>query len=51
MEDYIVIIKNDNKYNFVSMFNPKTGSYLRTGILDENGIVEVNLQLLEIRCG
>ena len=33
-----MIIKNDNKYNFVSIFNPKTGSYLRTGILDENGI-------------
>lgn len=27
----------DKKYNFKSLFNPKTGAYIRTGILDENG--------------
>ena len=27
----------DKKYNFYSIFNTKTGAYLRTGILDENG--------------
>lgn len=27
----------DEKYKFISMFNPKTGAYVRTGILDENG--------------
>lgn len=32
-----MIIKNDKKYKFKSMFNPKTGFYMRTGILDENG--------------
>lgn len=32
-----MIIKNDKKNNFKSMFNPNTGFYLRTGIIDENG--------------
>ena len=32
-----MIIKNDKKYKFKSMFDPKTGFYMRTGILDENG--------------
>jgi hypothetical protein len=27
----------DPKYHFVSMFNPKTGAYVRTGILNEQG--------------
>jgi radical SAM protein with 4Fe4S-binding SPASM domain len=27
----------DHKYHFVSMFNPKTGAYVRTGILNEQG--------------
>jgi len=27
----------DKKYKFYSIFNTKTGAYLRTGILDENG--------------
>jgi radical SAM protein with 4Fe4S-binding SPASM domain len=27
----------DHKYHFVSMFNPKTGAYVRTGILSEQG--------------
>ncbi len=27
----------DYKYHFVSMFNPKTGAYVRTGILNEQG--------------
>ena len=27
----------DHKYNFISMFNPKTGAYVRTGILNEHG--------------
>lgn len=27
----------DAKFNFISMFNPKTGAYVRTGILNENG--------------
>lgn len=30
------IIK-DKKYNFISAFDTETGSYLRTGLLDENG--------------
>ena len=30
------IIK-DKKYNFISAFDTKTGAYIRTGILDENG--------------
>jgi len=25
----------DKKFNFISLFNPKTGAYVRTGILDE----------------
>lgn len=32
-----MIIKNDRKNKFKSMFDPKTGFYLRTGVLDENG--------------
>lgn len=28
---------HDQKYNFITMFNPKTGAYLRTGILNERG--------------
>lgn len=32
-----MIIKNDKKNKFKSMFDPKTGFYLRTGVLDENG--------------
>lgn len=27
----------DEKFNFISMFNPKTGAYVRTGILNEHG--------------
>lgn len=27
----------DQKYNFISLFNPKTGAYVRTGILNEIG--------------
>lgn len=27
----------DKKFNFISMFNPKTGAYVRTGILDKRG--------------
>jgi radical SAM protein with 4Fe4S-binding SPASM domain len=27
----------DEKYNFISMFNPKTGAYVRTGILNDFG--------------
>jgi radical SAM protein with 4Fe4S-binding SPASM domain len=27
----------DPKYNFITMFNPKTGAYVRTGILNEHG--------------
>lgn len=30
-------IKVDKKNRFVSMFNPKTGFYVRSGIMDENG--------------
>lgn len=30
-------IKIDRKNRFVSMFNPKTGFYMRTGVLDEQG--------------
>lgn len=30
-------IKIDRKNHFVSMFNPKTGFYMRTGVLDEQG--------------
>lgn len=29
--------KWDNKYNFKSIFNTKTGFYLRTGVIDESG--------------
>lgn len=32
-----MIVKNDNKYHFKSMFDPKSGFYVRTGVLDENG--------------
>ena len=32
-----MIRKYDKKNKFVSMFDPKTGFYARTGILDENG--------------
>lgn len=32
-----MIIKNDKQNNFKSMFDPNTGFYLRTGILDETG--------------
>lgn len=32
-----MIIKLDKKYNFISMFNPANGFYIRTGII-ENGI-------------
>ena len=27
----------DEKYHFISAFDTETGSYVRTGILDENG--------------
>ena len=27
----------DKKYNFITLFNPLTGSYVRTGILNEAG--------------
>ena len=32
-----MIKKIDKKNNFVSMFNPKTGFYVRSGVIDENG--------------
>ena len=32
-----MIIKYDKKNRFKSMFNPETGFYMRTGILDKNG--------------
>lgn len=32
-----MIVKVDKKNRFRSMFDPKTGFYMRTGILDENG--------------
>lgn len=32
-----IIKKHDRKNKFISVFNPKTGFYLRTGVLDENG--------------
>ena len=32
-----MIKKIDKKNKFVSMFNPETGFYVRTGIIDENG--------------
>ena len=28
----------DQKYHFLSMFNPKTGAYVRTGIINEHGL-------------
>ena len=28
----------DEKYHFVSAFDTETGAYVRTGILDENGM-------------
>lgn len=33
----MMAIKIDRKNRFVSMFNPKTGFYMRTGVLDEQG--------------
>lgn len=33
----MVIKKYDKKYKFKSMFNTQTGTYIRTGVLDENG--------------
>lgn len=27
----------DEKYNFITMFNPRTGAYVRTGIINEQG--------------
>ena len=27
----------DQKYHFISMFNPKSGVYVRTGIINEYG--------------
>lgn len=32
-----MIVKVDKKNRFVSQFNPKTGFYVRTGVIDENG--------------
>lgn len=32
-----MIKKIDKKNKFVSMFNPKTGFYIRSGVIDENG--------------
>lgn len=32
-----MIKKIDKENKFVSMFNPKTGFYMRTGVIDENG--------------
>ena len=32
-----MILKVDKKNNYKAMFDPKTGFYVRTGILDENG--------------
>lgn len=32
-----MIKKIDKKNRFVSMFNPDTGFYVRSGIIDENG--------------
>lgn len=32
-----MITKYDKTNHFISMFNPNTGFYMRTGILDENG--------------
>lgn len=32
-----MIIKHDKENKFNSFFDPKTGFYARTGILDENG--------------
>lgn len=32
-----MILKYDKKYNFKSMFDPKTGFYARTGVLDKDG--------------
>ena len=31
------MIKYDKKYNYISIFNEKTGAGLRTGILDSSG--------------
>ena len=32
-----MIKKHDNKNKFISVFDPETGFYMRTGILDDNG--------------
>ena len=32
-----MIRKVDKKNRFVSMFDPKTGFYVRSGVMDENG--------------
>jgi radical SAM protein with 4Fe4S-binding SPASM domain len=34
----MIIVKQDEKERFASIFNPATGAYIRTGILDENGL-------------
>ena len=31
-------VRHDEKYAFISMFNPENGFYLRSGILDKDGI-------------
>ena len=33
----MIIKKFDEKNKFISMFNPRTGFYVRSGILDEYG--------------
>jgi hypothetical protein len=33
----MIIKKFDKKNKFVSFFNPDTGYYMRTGVIDENG--------------
>lgn len=32
-----MLVRYDKKYKFKSMFDPNTGFYMRTGVLDENG--------------
>lgn len=32
-----MIRKVDKKNRFISMFDPKTGFYMRSGVIDENG--------------
>ena len=34
----MILKKFDKKYKFISMFNPETGLYMRTGILNNQGI-------------